>query len=180
MSDAAGCPTCHQLSFVNYPVERSEAKKKKPAMASAIISKIKHGIAPWRGMAEALLSVDFFLIFGAAIQNGRCTASTDEFTFLFLEQAIKCGAGVGCVARRLTRSVFTHSRRCTGRQRITRDRHARGKELARIGLVLERNANRNRPHALEPGRRFEVHALLAAVQSCVALRTLTLEVHIRG
>jgi hypothetical protein len=164
---------------VNHPVERSEAKKKKPAMASAMINKIKQGIAPWRGMAEALLSVDFFLIFGAAIQNGRCTASTDEFASLFLEQAIKCGAGIGRVSRRRTRSVFTHSTGCTGGQRITRDCHARGKEIARIGLVLERNANRNRPHALEPGRRLEVHALLATVQSCVALRALALEVHIR-
>jgi len=58
-------------------VERSDAKKKNPAIARAIISKIKQGIAPWRGMAEALLSLDFFLIFGAAIQNERCIASTD-------------------------------------------------------------------------------------------------------
>jgi hypothetical protein len=51
-----------------YPAVRSDAKKKKPAITSAIISKIKQGIAPWRGMAEGL-SLDFFLIFGAAIQK---------------------------------------------------------------------------------------------------------------
>jgi hypothetical protein len=54
---------------IYYPAVRKEAKKKKPAITSAIINKIKHGIAPWRGVAEVLLSVVFFLIFGAAIQK---------------------------------------------------------------------------------------------------------------
>ena len=35
-----------------------------------MISRIKQGIAPCRGIAEVLTSVDFFLIFGAAIQTG--------------------------------------------------------------------------------------------------------------
>jgi hypothetical protein len=55
---------------------RSEAKKKKPAITSAIISKIKQGIAPCLGMAELLVSLDFFLIFGAAIQKRRYMADT--------------------------------------------------------------------------------------------------------
>jgi hypothetical protein len=44
------------------------------------MSRIKQGIAPWRGIADALLSVDFFLILGAAIQNRRRTTGT-YFTF---------------------------------------------------------------------------------------------------
>jgi hypothetical protein len=60
---------------VHYPAVRNEAKKKKPAITSAIISKIKQGIAPWRGIAEGLLSVDFFLIFGAAIQKEQVRPS---------------------------------------------------------------------------------------------------------
>ncbi|MGI9073174.1 MAG: hypothetical protein ACR2JB_18115 [Bryobacteraceae bacterium] len=71
----------------SYPAVRSEAKKKKPAITSAIISKIKQGIAPWRGIAEVLLSVDFFLIFGAAIQREQGTASTDlTFRIYFLNR----------------------------------------------------------------------------------------------
>jgi hypothetical protein len=71
----------------SYPAVRSEAKKKNPAITSAIISKIKQGIAPWRGMAEGLLSLDFFLIFGAAIQKEQCTASTDlTFRVYFLNR----------------------------------------------------------------------------------------------
>lgn len=144
-----------------------------------MISKIKQGIAPWRGMAEALLSVDFFLIFGAAIQNGLYTGSTDDVPRLFLEQAIKGGASIVRVARRLAHSVFTSFTHCAGGQRIARNCDARREKLAGIGLVLKRDASRNRPHALESSRRLEVHALLATMQSCVALRALTLEVYIR-
>ncbi len=60
-----------------YPVARNEAKKKNPAITSTTISRIKHGIAPWRGIAEVLTSADFFLIFGAAIQKGRFSGQPD-------------------------------------------------------------------------------------------------------
>jgi hypothetical protein len=71
----------------SYPAVRSDAKKKKPAITSAIISKIKQGIAPWRGIAEGLLSLDFFLIFGAAIQKEQSTACMDlTFGVYFLNR----------------------------------------------------------------------------------------------
>jgi hypothetical protein len=144
------------------------------------MTRIKQGIAPWRGIADALLSVDFFLILGVAIQNGRCTTSTYVCVpCLFLEQAIKCGAGVASIARCLARSVFGAPTQSSGGLRIASHRYARREKVTRVGLVLERDANRDRPHTLESRRGLEIHALLATVQSCVALRTFTLEVYIR-
>jgi hypothetical protein len=55
-------------------------------MASAMINKIKQGIAPCRGMAEALLSVDFFLIFGAAIQTGDVHRARTSLRAYFLNR----------------------------------------------------------------------------------------------
>jgi hypothetical protein len=98
---------------------------------------------------------------------------------LFLEQAIKCGTGVSCVARRLAHSVFAAPTRCSGGLGVARHRYARREEVTGVGLVLERDAKRDRPDALESGRGLEIHALLATMQSCVALRTFTLEVYIR-
>jgi hypothetical protein len=100
-------------------------------------------------------------------------------SLLFLEQAIKCGPGVSCVPRRLAHSVFAAPTRCSGGLRIARHGYARREELARIGLVLKRDANGDRSDALESGRGLEIHALLATVQSCVALRAFTFEVYIR-
>jgi hypothetical protein len=119
---------------------RSDAKKKKPAIISAIISRIKQGIAPWRGIAEVLLSLVFFLIFGAAIQRSKIRQHGSGLSCLFLEQAIKRSAGVIRVTRRLAHSVFASSTRCARRQRIARNCDARREELARVGLVLKRDA----------------------------------------
>jgi hypothetical protein len=96
-------------------------------MTSAMISKIKQGIAPCRGMAEGLvlLSVDFFLIFGAAIQKQQTKANTDRFPCLFLEQAIKRGAGIVGVARRWCRSVFAGLAHCAGGQGVAGHGHSR-------------------------------------------------------
>jgi hypothetical protein len=49
-------------------VLRNAKKKMTPTMINRSASNIKHGIAPWRGIAEVLELLDFFLIFGAAIQ----------------------------------------------------------------------------------------------------------------
>lgn len=70
-----------------YPVVRNDAKKKNPAIASTIISSIKQGIAPCRGIAEGLTSADFFLIFGAAIQRGNFPDQPGiNFTAYFLNK----------------------------------------------------------------------------------------------
>jgi hypothetical protein len=37
-------------------------------MINSSASNIRHGIAPWRGIAEVFEAPDFFLILGAAIQ----------------------------------------------------------------------------------------------------------------
>ena len=141
---------------------RSEAKKKKPAITRAMISKIKHGIAPWRGIAEVLVSLAFFLIFGAAIQNEQGKASTgSDLPCLLLEQAIKRGAGIIRVARRRHRSVFPSFANGARGQSIARNCHSRRKKPTRVRLIFERNANRNRPYALESGGGLEIHALLA-------------------
>src|SRR5437868_15174750 len=44
-------------------------------------SKIRQGIAPCRGMAEPFVSLDFFFIFGAAIQR-RGMWSVRDLTFM--------------------------------------------------------------------------------------------------
>ena len=74
----------NQTAF-DYPVARNDAKKKNPAIASTMTSRIKQGIAPCRGIAEVLTSVDFFLIFGAAIQRGGFPDSRTNSYRLLLE-----------------------------------------------------------------------------------------------
>jgi hypothetical protein len=164
----------------SYPAVRSDAKKKKPAITSAIISKIKQGTAPWRGMADGLLSLDFFLIFGAAIQKEQSRASTDLTFRLFLEQAIKRGAGIIRVAWPRYHSVFAGSARTARGLGIAGHRHSRREKLTGIRLIFERDANRNRPDALEASGGFKIDALLATVQCSVALRALAFEVDIGG
>lgn len=46
-----------------------------------MMSRIKQGIAPWRGITEALLSVAFFLILGAAIQKRAMCSRNVLVTF---------------------------------------------------------------------------------------------------
>src|SRR5882672_8550567 len=90
----------------------------------------RHGIAACRGIGEALPAGAFFLIL--------------EDAKLFLEQAIKRGARVAGVAWRGMRTVLGQSSRRGGRQSVARHRHAWREELARVGLILQRNALRNR------------------------------------
>jgi hypothetical protein len=52
-------------------VLRSAKKKISPTISSKTPSKIKHGIAPWRGIADVLELPVFFLILEAAIQMIR-------------------------------------------------------------------------------------------------------------
>jgi hypothetical protein len=47
-------------------------------------------------------------------------------------------------------------------------------------LIFERDANRNRPDALESSGGLEIDALLATVQRSVAFRALAFEVDIGG
>jgi hypothetical protein len=55
---------------------------------------------------------------------------------------------------------------------VARYRDARFEKLARIRLILARDAHRDRLQALKASGRLEVRALLAAVQGHSALGTL--------
>src|SRR5689334_3880951 len=98
---------------------------------------------------------------------------------LFLEQAIKCRPRIVRVARRWLRAILGKSHHWRGRQRIARHRHARRKQLARVRLVFQRNALRNRLQALKARGGIEMHTLLAAMQTCSALRTISPEIDVR-
>jgi|ERR1700761_642977 len=50
----------------DYAVLRSAKKKISPTISSSNASKTRHGMAPWRGIAEVFAVVVFFLIFGEA------------------------------------------------------------------------------------------------------------------
>src|ERR1043166_3053754 len=85
-----------------------------------------------------------------------------------LEEAVESRAGIIRVAGhrdiRCGRAA-SHTVRRPSVRRIARDGDARLEQLAFVGLVFHRDPHRNRLQALEPRRRLEMRALLAAMRS---------------
>ncbi len=96
----------------------------------------------------------------------------------FFKEIIEGGSGIAGGAERPRTNPVPGSSR-DGRplvNTIARDGHARRKELAGVGLVLHGNTRRDGLHALKASGRLKIDALLAAMQTCAALRTLSFEI----
>lgn len=107
---------------------------------------------------------------------------------LFLKQFVE---GVPCIARAAGgRRVETrrgtpgraschlapgHTPRHIGRRPFARNSDARRKEPALIGLILQRDSNRDGPCALKASRRLKMGALLAAMERHSAFRARATE-----
>src|SRR5579875_2737041 len=96
---------------------------------------------------------------------------------LFFEQAVECGARVGGIARGL-HGVVVAVLDDGGGQSVTGDGHARGKQLAGIGLILDGDAGSDGLDALEARGGIKVGALLAAVKGGAAFGAVALEVYV--
>jgi hypothetical protein len=63
---------------------------------------------------------------------------------------------------------------------VARNGDAGAEQLALVQRILQRDTRGNRFQALEPGGRFKVGALFAAVKGHRAFRTIPFEVRTRG
>ena len=98
-----------------------------------------------------------------------------------LEEAVESRAGIIRVAGhrdvRCGRAA-SHTVRRPSVRRIARHGDAQLEQLAFVGLVFHRDPHRNRLQALEPRRRLEMRALLAAMQRRAALGTVPSEIDV--
>jgi hypothetical protein len=95
-----------------------------------------------------------------------------------LEQGVECAAGVTGIARAL--AIRRRRRRGSGRRCVARHSNTRFEQVAFVGFILQRNPDRNGLQALKARGRFEVGALLAAVQSGSAFRAVAAEIGSAG
>ena len=134
---------------------------------------LKRWMPPWSGaivdVRPAGLGGDHVL-WGAYALTGRASRATR--TYSVLRNRLSNAARASLALLGSVTCGSNGSRRLRRSHAIASNGHTSLEELARVGAILRRNTHRHGLQTLEARRGLKVRALLAAMQSRVALRTL--------